>query len=65
MSASLGSVEACRIVSVRLVNLFEVSYYARFARAGMSVNLESVDKLVSLANLASLVNLVSLRSDPT
>ena len=43
VSASLGSLEACTRASVSLVSRFEVSHYARFARAGAPVNLESVD----------------------
>ena len=34
VSVSLGSLEACKRASVSLVSLFEVSHYARFARAG-------------------------------
>ena len=33
VSVSLGSLEACKRASVSLVSLFEVSHYARFARA--------------------------------
>ena len=34
VSVSLGSLKACKRASVSLVSLFEVSHYARFARAG-------------------------------
>ena len=33
VSVSLGSLEACKRASLSLVSLFEVSHYARFARA--------------------------------
>ena len=33
VSVRLGSLEACKSASVGLVGLFEVSHYARFARA--------------------------------
>ena len=33
VSVSLGDLEACKRASVSLVSLFEVSHYARFARA--------------------------------